>query len=318
VKILIGACALLALAFAPASAQQWPEKPVHLVVPFAPGGNIDIAARIIGVRLAEILGQNFVVENRPGGGGLVAGEYVARSAPDGYTVFVGANGPLLFSPIVTGRPVFEWRRDFAVVGSVSFTPMVLQVHPSIPANTIGDLIALSKQRELFMGLGGAGSTNHLVSELLQETTGARWTSVMYRGNAPSMNAVVSGEVNFTFEQVSVVVPFIRDGKLRALAVTSLSRVPQLPEVPTFAEQGFKDFEASTFTGLFVPAQTPKPVIARLNEALAKVLQEKDTIDRFEKMGAEVRASTPEAFLTYVQKVEDTWLPVIKRLNIKAD
>lgn len=318
-KAITAVCFLLACTIAgPATAQSWPERPVHLVVPFPPGGNIDLGARIVGAKLQELLGQPFVVDNKPGANGLVAGEAVARSAPDGYTIFVGATGPLLFSPLISGRNVFDWRRDFVAIGPVSFTPLVLQVHPSVPARTMAEFIALAKSRELLMGSGGSGSTNHLVSEQMQETTGARWVTVPYRGNAPTLNALVAGEVNFVFEQVSVAVPFIKDGKVRAIAVTSPTRVSLLPDVPTFDEAGFKGFEASTFSGLFAPTGTPQVAIDRLAEALTRVLQMPDVVDRFEKTGSEVRVMSRDAFLAHVTRVDEAWTPLIKRLNIKAD
>lgn len=323
-KALTWLCSLFACAVSLAvqaqtpTAPKWPDKPVHLVVPFAPGGNIDIAARLVSNRLQEILGQSFVIDNKPGGGGLLAGELVARSPADGYTIFVGANGPLLFSPITTGRPAFEWRRDFSIIGPISFTPMVLIVQPSIEANSLRDFIALAKQRPLFMGTGGAGSTNHLVGELLQETTGARWTTVHYRGNAPTMNALLTGEINFSLEQITAAGQYVKDGKVRALGATSTARLPLLPDVPTFEEQGFRDFEATTFSGLFAPSATPPAVVDRLAEALARVTQEPEVARRFVELGSETRPMSRSAFEAYLGKVEDTWLPVIKRTNVKAD
>ena len=303
---------------ATAAAQQWPQKAVRLVVPFPPGGNVDIAARIVGNRFQDILGQAFVVENRPGAGGMIAGDFVAAAAPDGYTYFVGANGPLLFSPVINGRANFDWRTSFVAVGAISFTPLVLQVHPSVDAKSVKELIELAKKRDLFMASGGQGSTNHLVSELLQTLTGAKWTTVTYKGNAPALTALMSGEVQFSFEQVSVALPLLRDGKSRALAVTSRKRFGQLPEVPSFEEQGFKDFEAVTWTGLFGPARTPAPVVTRLNEVMRAVVQEADIAKKFTDLGSDVRALNPQEFTDYVNLENDRWVPVIKRANIKGN
>ena len=301
-----------------AIAQQWPTRPVRLVVPFAPGGNIDIAARLFGNRLQDILGQPFVVENRPGAGGMIAADAVAAAAPDGYTYFVGANGPLLFSPVINGRANFDWRQSFTAVSAISFTPLVLQVHPSVDVRTVRDLIDLAKKRDLFMASGGQGSTNHLVSELLQTMAGAKWTTVTYKGNAPALAALMAGEVQFSFEQVSVALPLLKDGKSRALAVTSKRRFAQLPEVPSFEELGYKDFEAVTWVGLFGPAKVPAPIVNRLNEVSRAVAQEPDILKKFTDLGSELRPLTSEAFTEYVNLENERWVPVIRRAGIKGN
>ncbi|MEP9348825.1 tripartite tricarboxylate transporter substrate binding protein [Xanthobacter sp. KR7-225] len=323
VRRLIRACAvatLAALIAAPAMAQAWPEKTVRLVVPYPPGGNVDGAARIIAAKLQDIFGKPFVVENKPGAGGMIAGETVARAAPDGYTLFVAANGPLLFSPIIFGRTPYVWSKDFETVGSISFTPMVLQVYPAVPAKTAAEFLALAKTSEpkLIMASPGAGTTNHLASELLQKLSGATWTTVHYKGNAPATTDVLAGRVQFNFDQISVALPYVKDGKTRALAVTSATRVPQLPDVPTLREVGFADFEASTFTGLFAPAKTPAAVVKALSDALAKILAEPEVIARFATMGAEARAMKPEAFSAYIAALDTRWTKVIKDANIKAE
>jgi len=303
-----------------ARAETWPEKPVRLVVPYPPGGNVDSAARVISTKLQDALGQPFIVENRAGAGGMIGGEYVAKAAPDGYTLFVAANGPLLFSPVIFKRAAYNWQRDFTTIGSISFTPMVLQVHPSTPFMSLKELIDAAKREpgKLTMASPGAGTTNHLASELLQTTTGARWTTVHYKGNAPATTDLIGGQVQFNFDQVSVALPFIKDKRTRALAVTSLTRMPSLPDVPTFDESGFKGFEATTFTGLFAPAGTPKEIVSKLATALGRVLQDKDVVERFKDLGAEARAMRPEAFVEYLKAEDAKWTPIIKEANIKAD
>jgi tripartite-type tricarboxylate transporter receptor subunit TctC len=198
--------------------------------------------------------------------------------------------------------------------------MVLQVHPLTPFTSLAAFFDAAKKEpgKLTMASPGAGTTNHLASELLQMTTGAKWTTVHYKGNAPATTDLIGGQVQFNFDQISVALPFIKDRKTRALAVTSLTRVPSLPDVPTFSESGFKGFEATTFTGLFAPTGTPKEVVTKLSAALAKVLQDKDVVDRFAQQGAEARAMQPDAFFEYLKAEDAKWTPVIRQANIKAD
>jgi tripartite-type tricarboxylate transporter receptor subunit TctC len=321
-KTISIACALAALPLAPAAVAQapWPDKPVHMVVPYPPGGNVDSAARIISDRLGAALKQTFIVENRAGAGGLIAGEYVAKAAPDGYTFFMGANGPILYSPLIFKRNVYDWKKDFVPVGSVSFTPLVLQVNAATPYKTIAELLAAGKQpdNKLTMASPGAGTTNHLVSEYLERESGAKWLTVHYKGNAPATTDLLGGQVQFNLDQVSVALPFIQQGRTRALAVTSSRRIPQLPDVPTLQEAGFKGFEAETFTGIMAPAGTPRDIVMRFSEALQKVLGEKAVQEKFLALGAEARSSTPEQFSQFLAKEDMRWSPIIKQLNITAE
>lgn len=311
---------LALLAAAPALAQKWPDKPVHLIVPYPPGGNVDVAARIVAPGLQEAFGQVFLVENKAGAGGMIAGEYVAKSVPDGYTLFFTANGPLLFSPVIFGRAAYQWDKDFLPISSVSFTPLVLQVSPSVPAKTLAELIALAKKDpgKLLMASPGAGTTNHLVSELLQGITGASWTTVHYKGNSPATTDLLGGQVQFNFDQVSVSLPFIKQGKVRALAITTAKRFPSLPEVPTFAEAGVKGMEAATFTGVVAPKGTPQDIINRVSAALARILQDPAVVAKFAALGAEARATTPAEFTAYLKAEDSKWIPVIKRAHITAN
>ncbi len=302
-----------------AHAQKWPSKPVVLMVPYPPGGNVDVAARIVAPGLEKALGQPFIVENKAGAGGMIAGEAVAKAAADGYTFFFGANGPILYSPIIFGRSPYQWDKDFVPVGSVSFTALVLQVKPSLPVKTLSEFMALAKKEpgKLLMASPGAGTTNHLLSEMLQERAGASWTTVHYKGNAPATTDLLGGHVDFNFDQVSVSLPYIKEGRVRPLAISSPTRSPALPDVPTFSEAGFGGLEAETFTGILAPAGTPREIVATFNAALANVLRDPAVIARFEALGAQARGMTPEAFGAYLKKEYDTWVPIIKRANINA-
>jgi tripartite-type tricarboxylate transporter receptor subunit TctC len=318
-KALLLAAALCALS-APALAQNWPERTVRLVVPYPPGGNVDGAARIVANRLQEKLGQPVVIENKAGAGGLIAGEMVAKAPPDGYTLFVGANGPILFAPEITGKHAYEWSKDFAPISTISLTPLVLQVHPSVSAKTLREFFDLAKRDpgKLNMASPGPGTTNHLLSELLQPVAGATWTTVHYKGNAPATNDLIAGHVQFNFDQISVALPFIKDGRTRALAVTGTKRAHWIPDVPTFAELGYQDVVGQTFTALMAPAGTPEPIIAQLNAALTEILREKDVIEKFDLLGAEVAAMSPEETRKYLSSEDATWMPIVRKANIKAE
>jgi tripartite-type tricarboxylate transporter receptor subunit TctC len=316
---VLALCAVLAALAGPATAQTWPDRPVKLVVPYPPGGNVDGAARIIADQLQAALGQPFVVENRAGAGGLVGAESVAKAPPDGYTLLLGANGPILFAPEIAGRRAYEWRRDFAPITMVSLTPVVLQVHPSVSAQNLKDFFEQVRREpgKLTMASPGAGTTNHLMSEFVQDKFGLKWVTVHYRGNAPATTDLIAGHVQFNFDQVSVALPYIKDGKTRALAVTGEKRATGLPDVPTFRELGFPEIVGETFTGLMAPAGTPKEIIARLNAALAKILADPQVIARYQALGADTRPMSAEAFTRYLETEDSIWIPVIRKANIKA-
>jgi tripartite-type tricarboxylate transporter receptor subunit TctC len=322
---LLSAVALATgLLIGPAEAQgpatDWPSRAVRLIVPYAAGGNVDVAARILAEKLQQELGQPFVIENKPGAGGLLGSDTVAKADPDGYTLLVGANGPILFAPEMGPRRSYEWRRDFVPISTVTLTPLVLQVHPSVPAKTFADFLALARTRQppLTMASPGPGTTNHLLSELMQSKLGAKWMTVQYRGNAPATNDLVGGHVQFNLDQISVALPYIRDGRTRALAVTGTARLAELPDVPTFTELGYAELDGQTFTGLMAPARTPEAVVLRLHEAVVRILNDPGVKARYAELGAQSAPMTREQFRAYLEKEDQTWIPLIRGLNIRSE
>lgn len=320
-RILAGLLAAAVLGLAPlAQAQEWPARTVRLVVPYPPGGNVDVAARILAERLQQELRQTFIVENRAGAGGLLGAEAVAKAEPDGYTVLVGANGPILFAPEMASRRAYEWRRDFIPVTAVTLTPLVLQARPTLSATTFEQFLALARgsRQPLRMASPGPGTTNHLISEVMQAKLGVTWTTVQYRGNAPATSDVIAGHMDFNLDQLSVAMPFLSDGRTRALAITGSRRAQDLPDVPTFLELGYPEFDGQTFTGLMLPARTPEAIVDRLHAAAVKVLSEPAVRERLRALGAVAAPMSRAEFTSYLEKEDATWLPVIKRLEIRSN
>jgi tripartite-type tricarboxylate transporter receptor subunit TctC len=318
-RIISGA--VIALAFSLQTfAQNYPVKPVRLIVPFAAGGNVDITARQIAPGLSELLGQNFIVDNRVGAGGVIGAEAVAKAAPDGYTLMMGSNSTVSVAPSLYPKLAYHPVRDFAPVSLVATTPFVLVVHPSVPVKSVKELIALAKTKpgRLAMASGGTGSSNHLVGELFQSLTGAKFTHVPYKGGGPAGVDLMAGQVDLLFDQLSSSVGPLKSGRIRALAVTSAARTAVFPEIPTMKEAGVADFEVTNITGVLAPAGTSAEIIGRLNAAILKVLGSASVKERFAGLALEPAPSTPEQFSVYIKEDFARWTKVVKDASIKVD
>jgi len=313
--------AVIALAFSLQTfAQNYPVKPVRLIVPFAAGGNVDITARQIAPGLSELLGQNFIVDNRVGAGGVIGAEAVAKAAPDGYTLMMGSNSTVSVAPSLYPKLAYHPVRDFAPVSLVATTPFVLVVHPSVPVKSVKELIALAKTKpgRLAMASGGTGSSNHLVGELFQSLTGAKFTHVPYKGGGPAGVDLMAGQVDLLFDQLSSSVGPLKSGRIRALAVTSAARTAVFPDIPTMKEAGVADFEVTNITGVLAPAGTSAEIIGRLNAAILKVLGSASVKERFAGLALEPAPSTPEQFSVYIKEDFARWTKVVKDASIKVD
>ena len=299
---IIVAAAFTTICAAGAQAQgSYPTRAVRVIVPFAPGGNVDLVARAVAQRLTQSLGQQVIVDNRPGASGLVGTHIVAKSAPDGYTLLAMAN-TFAVVPSLVSNPGYDPLKDFAGVSLTCLVPQVLVVNPALPVRSVKELIALAKTRpgEISYASAGTGGTGHMAAELFNRHVGLKMLHVPYKGNAQAIVDVISGQVTMMFDQVSTSAPHIRAGKLRGLAVTSLKRSPLFPELPTIDESGMRGFEDITFNGLVAPAGTPREVLARLNAAVAKAVSTPELHQRFIQFGVELTASaSPEAFMAYI-------------------
>jgi len=311
---------IMLLAPAIAYCQGYPSKPIRIVVPFAPGGNIDINARIIAPGLTEVLGQPVIVENRAGAGGRIGSTVVAKSPPDGYTLLLGAPGTLVAQPVFHDDIEYQPLRDFVYTSRISLVASAVSVHPSLPVRSVKELIALSRARpgELLMGSAGQGSGGHLMGELFQSMAKVKFTHVPYKGGVAASIDLVSGQIHLAFDQVSSSGPFIRAGKIRALAVTTPQRSKLLPDVPTIDESGVRGYDYSTWTTLGIPAATPKEAVQKLRDAVDTVIAQPRTREAFEKLGAEVVRNSPEEFTRRLQEDYARWVRIRKETGIKID
>jgi tripartite-type tricarboxylate transporter receptor subunit TctC len=318
------AAAIAAIALLCASsggvAQTYPTRPIRMIVPFAPGGNVDINARAVAPALGQLLGQQIIVDNRAGASGVIGTDAVAKSPPDGYTLLMASSSIMTNGPALYPKLPYDIVRDFAPVGRVAVVPLVIIVHPSLPVKNTKELIAIAKAQggKLVFASSGVSTTNHLITELLMIRTGARMTLVPYKGSAPALIDLVAGHVYGHVDQISSALPYIKAGRIRAIAVTTAKRAVALPEVPTLAESGVPGFDASTVTGVLAPAKTPRDIVQKLNAALGQVLAQPAVKERFATLGAEVQPSTSDELAAWIRDDLSVWVNVVKQAGIKLE
>jgi tripartite-type tricarboxylate transporter receptor subunit TctC len=318
--VLLAPLALAAgLAAAPAVAQDYPSRPVKLVVPYPPGGSADILARMLEQKLGSALGQSIVVENKPGAGTAIGADHVAHSAPDGYTLLLGTVSSQAMNPAVV-HVNYDPVKDFAAIAPVATIPFVLDVNPTVPATSVKAFVDWARARpgQVNYSSAGNGTSNHLAGALFAQTAGIQLVHVPYKGSAPALQDLVAGRVQAMFDLVTTSLPMIQAGKVRPLAVTSAERVPTLPDLPTMKEAGYPDYEVTAWFGLFAPAGTPAPVIARLHDATAKALADPEFRDKLAKLGMTPMSASAADFSRMVSAEAGKWRDVVKAAKIKVD
>jgi tripartite-type tricarboxylate transporter receptor subunit TctC len=311
---------LCAFTFSAACAQPYPVKPVRLVVTYTAGGPADIAARALAQKLAEMWGQQVVVDNRAGAGGIIGTELVAKAAPDGYTLLHGTAAGLIINPLLVKKLPYDTFRDFAPVSMVVIVPQLLVTHPALPATTLKELIALAKARPGALNYAsvGIGSPNHLGMELLKSMAGIDMVHVPYKGATPAMADLIAGQVQLAFNGMASVLPQIASGKMKAIAIGSARRSPAAPDVPTVAEAGLPGFEYVAWNGNFAPAGTPAALVNRLSADIRKALAAPDVVQRLASLGSEPGGNTPAEFAAYVKADHARWARVVQAVGLKAE
>jgi tripartite-type tricarboxylate transporter receptor subunit TctC len=313
---------LLLTALAPgfAAAQDYPSKPIRIVIPYPPGGASDVTARLLAQKMAEAWSVQVIPDNRPGANGIVALEHVAKSAPDGYTLLMANLGPNAINPAVYSKLPYDPVKDFTAITLTTLVPQVLVASPSFEAKNIAELIALARANpgKFNYGTGGNGSANHLAVELMASIAGVKLTAVPYKGDAPAMADAISGQVSMTLPTVLAATPHIKSGKLRPLAVTTKTRVASLPEVPTMQEAGVPGYESVSWGGIMAPAGTPPAVVAKLHAEFSRILRLPDIQERMEGLGATVVAAGPAEFAAFLQAEIRKWDGVAKKAGIRLE
>ncbi|HUQ73933.1 MAG TPA: tripartite tricarboxylate transporter substrate binding protein [Burkholderiales bacterium] len=301
-----------------AHAQDWPAKPVRIVVPFSPGGVADNSARVIAEPLAQRIGQQVVVENRPGASGNIGSQQVAQAEPDGYTLLLGFDGTMVINPHVFAKIPFDTLRDFAAVTKLGDATLILVAHPAAGVKNLGELISQAKLKPFSYGTSGTGGTPHLAGELLRQRTGAQLEHVPYKGGGQAITDVVGGQIPLVFTAIATAQQYVRGGRLIGLGVPGAKRSSALPEVPTFQESGQAGFDVSSWTGIFAPAKTPRPVVDRLQKELAVVLQSAFVKERYAVLGIEPVGNSPAEFTEQVRNDLARWREVVRAANVKVD
>jgi tripartite-type tricarboxylate transporter receptor subunit TctC len=311
---------LLAFFAAAAGAQDFPSKPIRIIVPFAPGGVADNSARVIAEPLAQRLGQQVVVENRPGASGNIGTQQVAQSAPDGYTLLLGFDGTMVINPHVFPKIPFDTLKDFAPVTKLGDATLILVAHPSVGAKNLSEFLSLAKNssKTWSYGTSGTGGTPHLAGELLKQRTGILLEHIPYKGGGQAITDVVGGQIPLVFTAIATAQQYVRNGRLVGLGVPGAKRSASLPEVPTFIESGLPGFDVSAWTGIFAPAKTPRAAIERLRNELGVVLKSDFVKERYATLGIEPVGNTPEEFAAQVRDDLARWEKVVKSANVRID
>jgi tripartite-type tricarboxylate transporter receptor subunit TctC len=314
----LGSFSVLAVLATPAPAADYPTKPIRMIVGFAPGGGTDTTARPIAQKLSEALAQQVIVDNRPGAAGNIATEIVVHANPDGYTILMGTIAALAINPSLYGNLPFDSEKDLAPVIQAVDSTNILSLHPSVPAKSVKELIALAKQKPLNYGSSGVGGTGHLAGELFNTMAGVKMTHVPYKGGGPAMIDLVAGNIQLVFATAASAVPQIKSGKIRGIAVTTAKRSGLMPDLPTISEAGLPGFEANNWYGILVPAKTPRPIINRLNAEVTKILNMPEIKTFLFNQGLDVAPGTPEKFGAYIKAEKAKWAKVVKASGAKAN
>jgi tripartite-type tricarboxylate transporter receptor subunit TctC len=311
---------LLALAPVPLMAQQWPAKPVRLIVPFPAGGGVDFIGRVMAKHLGERLSQQVVVDNRAGSNGIVGLEALRNAPPDGYTISAASNGPLVNNLILYSKLPYDTLRDFAPVANMVIFPLMLVTHPSLPAKNVKELIALarSKPGEIVYSSPGVGNGGHLAAELFVAMAKIKVLHVPYKGTAPANVALLGGEVHLTFSSIPSILSHVQTGRVRSLGVGLAKRLPSLPDIPTIAESGLPGYEAYSWGGMVAPAKTPPAVVSRLNREIMAILKQPDVVEQLTREGTLPNPDGPERFAAYIKADIEKWTRVVQNAGIKPE
>jgi tripartite-type tricarboxylate transporter receptor subunit TctC len=302
-------------------AQAWPNKPIRLLVGFAPGGGTDIVARALGPKMSEVLGQQIVVENRPGASGTIAADLAAKSAADGYTLLMGHSNSNAIAPFVLSKLPYDAAKDFTPITYIGYVPNVLVVHPSVPAKSVAELVEIAKAKPgaYTYASSGIGSTQHLAGALFAKITDTQLNHIPYKGSGQAVVDLIAGQVNMNFDTMPPVLPHIREGKLRALAISTPQRLTQLPDVPTFGEVGIRGFDVTNWYSVMGPKDLPKDIVAKVNDAVKKAMADPEIRPKLEAQGVQFGgAQSPEEFSGFIKAELAKYQKLVKELNIKAD